>query len=457
MNSNEVLAALNFIGDETSTNKKLEMLKQVIDDREFKTIVGWAYNPFKTFGLKPTAEDDVICRNSTGTEDFTRASTHGFLVMLSERKATGLTARAQFVRQLERLTPQSGELLIRILRKDLKGGFDERMINKACANMIPVFPYMRCCLPKDTDMHKWDWETGVFAQEKADGMFANGTYGSNDFVLSTRQGTPLPMDTFAELAEQATSLLVPKHQYHGELLVERDGSILPREISNGIMNSIVKGGYQFGKNEKPIYFLWDYIPIESVKRGGVFNRTYRLRFETLQHLVGNSMGLIRLIPNRIVYSIQEATDYFNELIAEDKEGIVVKNPQMIWKDGTSKNQVKFKVEADCDLQIVAINKGRVGTKNENKAATLTCKTSCRELSVDVTIKNEAMRKSIERNPEDWIDRIVTVRSNRLIVPTTQDGKYSLFLPRLVEAGYRLDKSEADTLKRVREQFDNAIS
>ncbi|MDR8320697.1 DNA ligase, partial [Acinetobacter baumannii] len=34
--------------------------------------------------------------------------------------------------------------------------------------------------------------------------------------------------------------------------------------------------------------------------------------------------------------------------------------------------------------------------------------------------------------------------------------YSLYLPRMVEDCYRIDKTEADDLKRIEEQFKNAI-
>jgi hypothetical protein len=36
------------------------------------------------------------------------------------------------------------------------------------------------------------------------------------------------------------------------------------------------------------------------------------------------------------------------LIKSGKEGTVIKDPDMIWEDGTNKYQVKIKVEFNCD-------------------------------------------------------------------------------------------------------------
>ncbi|MDW5334816.1 DNA ligase, partial [Acinetobacter baumannii] len=83
---------------------------------------------------------------------------------------------------------KSGELLIRILRKDLRAGFSDATINKVVPDLIPVFPYQRCSLPSEVKLKAWPWKDGIYLQEKADGMFANGTNLEEKFFLSSRQG-----------------------------------------------------------------------------------------------------------------------------------------------------------------------------------------------------------------------------------------------------------------------------
>ncbi|MBX0361378.1 DNA ligase, partial [Acinetobacter baumannii] len=263
-----------------------------------------------------------------------------------------------------------------------------------------------------------------------------------------------PMDEFKDIVEEAELLLQPNFQYHGELLVERDGVELPREIGNGILNSVLKGG-KFAENERPIYKVWDFIPFEAVVPKGVFKAPYANRFRALFNMVKGGK-YIRIIETRIVNSLSEAYKHCEEKLLLGKEGTVIKNSTAIWKDGTSKEQIKLKLEADCELEVVGINEGKAGSKNEGRAGALSCKSACGQLIVDVAVKNEKLRDELDANPEDWIGRIITVRSNTILKPSASSPNYSLFLPRMVEDCYRLDKTVADDLARIYEQFDNAI-
>jgi DNA ligase-1 len=119
--------------------------------------------------------------------------------------------------------------------------------------------------------------------------------------------------------------------------------------------------------------------------------------------------------------------------------------------------VKLKVEASCDLKIVGIVPGRAGTRTEGRAGSLACESECGKLRVDVTVKKETMRDAIDADPESWIGRIVPVLFNEVMRPGPNNPLHSLFLPRLEEVGVREDKSVADDLERVLEQFEAAKS
>lgn len=455
LNSNQVLQILDEIAAESSKNIKQSLVSKHIADPLFEQVLRYAYDPFMVFGMLPHAGAEA-----DGELYFDEVDSFAFLDKLLKRELTGNAARAAFEQQLGQLHKDSGELLIRILRKDLRAGFSESTINKAKAGLIPVFPYQRCSLPKDAKMSDWPWGRGVISQEKADGMYANGTIKKGESLfLSSRQGTPLPMDAFQEIVNQAKNYLKDDLQYHGELLVERDGKVLPREIGNGILNSVAKGG-SFGVGERPIYVIWDFIPVSSVKPKGTFDAPYQSRFKLivamLQKADQETFSAIRPIPTRIVHSFDQAHEHYAELLKAGKEGTIVKHPDAIWKDGTSKHQVKLKLEADCELEVLAINEGKTGSKNEGRAGALRCQSQCGNLIVDVAIKNEKMRDNVDANPNDWIGKIVTVRSNQIIKPSASNDKHSLFLPRLVDDHYRSDKTTADCLERVHSQFDNII-
>jgi hypothetical protein len=49
---------------------------------------------------------------------------------------------------------------------------------------------------------------------------------------------------------------------------------------------------------------------------------------------------------------------------------------------------------------------------------------------------------------------MSVDSNMIMEPSRDGKKWSLFLPRFAE--FRLDKDEADTLDKIKEQFEAAV-
>lgn len=456
INSDLACHILDAIGLESSKNAKQAMVESHLANPLFREICSLAYNPFRIFGVLP--EKDA---KGTGELWFDETGALEVLGQLERRELTGNAAREAVAKQLGQLSEKSGDLFIRLLRKDLRAGFSESTINKACKAikieaLIPEFPYQRCSLVKDAKFKDWTWDKGVFSQEKADGMYANGNYptGGTLFFVS-RQGSAFPMDEFAQLVEEANKYLREDFQYHGELLVERDGKVLPREIGNGILNSVLKGG-KFGENERPVYMVWDMIPMSAVMPKGLFKAPYANRFKVLWGLIKDASH-IRMIPTRLVRSIAEAYKHCEELLLAGKEGTVIKNATAHWKDGTSKEQIKLKLEADCELEVLAINEGKAGSKNEGRAGALHCKSACGRLIVDVAVKNEKMRDEVDASPDDWIGRIITVRSNAVLNPSGSNVNYSLFLPRMVEAAYRTDKTEADTLERIQDQFNNAIN
>lgn len=453
MNSREILAAVNQIAATSSKNEKEALVKKGVVDADFCRVLEYAYNPFKTYGLRQIPE-----RAPYGVDAQFDASTWVILDGLISRELTGAAARRAVEDELNRLDEESAELFIRIVRKDLRAGFSESTCNKAKKGLIPDFPYMRCCLPKDAKLSDFDWKLGVISQEKADGMFANINVEPDGLVtITSRQGSPFPIAAFEALATELMLRIPAGVQLHGELLVVREGEgILPREIGNGILNSVASGG-SFGDKEYPIYLVWDMIPLSAVVTKGKHDEPYVKRLNKIIGALKATPGtFVKLIETKVFHSLVDAYGHAGELMRRGKEGTVIKNPHAIWKDGTSKEQVKLKLEFNVDLKVVGIAPGTPGTKTEGRAGALICESACGGLRVNVTVKNEAMRDDVDANPENWIDGIVPVTANDIMKPSESNELHSLFLPRLTEASVRTDKTRADDLARVFAQKEAAI-
>ena len=457
MNSDEIFDMIEQIAATSSKNEKIALLKEGCKHADFKRMLLATYNPLTTYGMEKMPDRRVSDFGGSDTDHFFGESTWTLIEDLASRKLTGHDAWHSVEKMFDHLTEKSAELLKRILRKDMRAGFSDSSCNKACKGLIPEFPYMRCSLPKDAKFEEWNWEAGALSQEKADGMFANIDHDAFGAVrITSRQGSQFPLEAFHELVHEVKSRLQRDTQAHGELLVVKDGEILPRQIGNGMLNSVLEGG-SFEEGCAPIYKVWDSIPLYAVQPKGRYEAPYRNRLRGIAiGLRDNPGSLISVIETKVVNSLSEAYQHAGDLMKKGKEGTILKKGDAYWRDGTSKDQIKLKLEFEVDLVVVAIAAGKEGTKNEGRAGALTCETSDGLLRVDVTVKNEKMRDEVDANPDEWLGKVIVVLANDIMTPSESNDLHSLFLPRMIEAAYRTDKTVADDLARVFEAKECAV-
>ena len=161
---------------------------------------------------------------------------------------------------------------------------------------------------------------------------------------------------------------------------------------------------------------------------------------------------VQLIETKLVFSWDEAFDHYLQFVEQGLEGTIIKHPDALWRDGTSKEQVKLKLEVDVDLEIVGFTEGK--GKNEKLFGSITCRSSDGLLEVNASGFSDNLRESIFDCKDKLYGTIMTVKSNNIMPPTSSNPYYSLFLPRFVE--FRDDKTEADSLQQIQDQFDSAM-
>lgn len=463
MNSHIIMQAIDEIASTAGKNDKQALLKKYMAEQDFQTVINLALNPFITFGQRPARHTGFSGTFVWGDQTF------ALLKGLQERTLTGDAAKAAIQAEFTRLDEKSAELLWRVINKDLKAGFGENSVNKVEKDFIPCFPYMRCSLPKDSKMDEWPFNTGIISQIKADGMFFDGNIDKTFVNFTSRQGQPFPSSpSFDRLAENfriafqglLTEDFEAGAQTHGELLIEdSEGRTLPREIGNGMINKLIQGT-ELQPGFKLTALLWDVIPLANAVKKGKYEVDYLTRLRMLNSAVGmlhakREQRLIAVIETRVVRSYEEAMAHYMDARRRKLEGTIAKKPKMIWKDGTSKDQVKLKQEVPVELEVFGFQEGKEGAKTAQTFGALKCRSACGKLEVDVgTGFSDELRREINENREDWLGAIITVKGNEIMVNKDGKKKHSLFLPVYVDR--RLDKSVADTYEQIVEQFENAV-
>lgn len=365
---------------------------------------------------------------------------------LAERKVTGNAAKKFLEARMNLLTTEGQELLSLMIDRSIGASVGDTMVLKTWPDLYFSVPYQRCSLLDAKAKEKFSKLPLMYVQEKCDGSFLYLVKEAGKAPEAiTRAGSRYPREFAEKLAEGVPDGVV----LIGELLVydipagcaSLEPKVLDRQTGNGMLNSILKGGdiddnFDYGMT------AWDILTPEEFK-AGKSEYTYDDRLTALKYVTDydcpNNIEFVNTIP---VKTLEEAYKLYSDFTAQGKEGAVLKTPDFIWKDGTSKDCVKLKVEFEIDLQVTGVVEGT--GKASGMLGALQLKSSCGGLVTDVgTGFFDVIRQYFWMNREVLIGQIVTVKANDIISKRDRDTK-SLFLPVFLEC--RVDKKVADSLE-----------
>lgn len=421
-------------------NEKIAILEANKDNEELKAVLEATYN--KSYNWYITS----VPKNVNPLKSINTLA-YAITILkeqLATRKVSGKKAKTLLEGVYSTLCQDDQKCLGWIIKRDVKCGINEKTILKVFPNLFPVFPYMRCS-------SKGEVKYPAISDIKADGLFSRWivreSTGGKEVTAHTRSGTPLiniPQEVINDFLE------MPLGVYEGEILIQEGEDVLPREKGNGLVNAyFISGKRDVAEDHKLYLQLWDTLPEEDFW-AGKYDKGREIRLAALQGIINYcSPKNISLIPFKVVNNKREAMEHYQEVVSKGYEGTVIKEMDAIWKDGTSKGQVKNKLEEIVELRIVGYNPAKEGSKNEDTFGSLLCESRCGKLKVSATGIKDDMRRWIHENKDYCLDKVVSIKSNG---PIQNNNEYSLFLPRFVELRDH-DKTEANTLEEILEVFN----
>jgi DNA ligase-1 len=448
-----ILDILNTIAGNPSKKFKEQTLQENEQNTALKRVFYLAYQPTLNFYTKKIPAFMV----NTGATVFDEEplslldALDSLEDIIAGRKLTGGNASKHLSMLLGQLSPDDAEVLSRVVLRDLRIDCGANTANKVWKGLVLDVPYMRCSLPKEVDLKAFPWATGLYSQLKSDGSFTNiNIYPDSEVELMTRNGNVYPVEDFSEIINEFQSKTPVGFQFHGELLVYKDGELMERAEGNGVLNKIQQGKSKLPAGYTVKFVAWDMIPITEAKPKGKYTIPYRERLTQLESL--SFAGAVEVVETRVVHTIREAYEHYQEQLALGLEGTILKDPDAIWEDTTSRKQVKFKLDVLVELECVGFNAGK--GKNAKTFGSAMLRSSDGLLTVNCSGFKDKDRQFISDNREDYINTIWTVKANAM-TKVRKDGTRSLFLPQYVEV--RTDKDEADSMARVIAQFENAVT
>ena len=386
----------------------------------------------------------------------------------------------------------SGEvdLIAQILDRKLKWKLGTKQLNKAFKasfgeELIYQPKYMRCSVLNDKSVK--DIKYPAISQIKEDSEFVNIFFDNLGVRFESRNGKP--MNISPDIIEDELTLFT-NSVINGELMVHGAKSREENRarISSYLLRSSTRETFAkkiaeaktktkvvnlratldelediWSETERNLYVsVWDIIPLQDYEKGKC-EIPYINRLKILSELVQSSNGALKLVESVEVNSFEEAMAHYQKAINRGLEGTIIKNKDMIWKDGTSKDQLKVKEFAEFELFVVGIEEGKGDF--EGGLGALICESYCGSLKAKVgsgfTIEERGLMRVDENDSskglmssgldleEEYLGRVITVKANAVSTSKSNDH-YSLTFPTFIKV--RHDKDEADSLDYIKELF-----
>lgn len=403
-----------------------------------------AYNALRTYGIKKAPfiedcdDDDFV--STSGWESFSE-----LLDKLETRELSGHAARDEILKYSNRCSQREWNTFYRrVLLKDFKCGVTVTTINnvlnfenkvkrkEASKYLIPVFS---CQLAKSSDEHQSKLTGYKYLDVKLDGvrLLSFIDIDKKEVTQYTREGRI--KENFANIAGQLYKLI----PYLKESVV-LDGEVISKNFQSLMTQMNRKNDVNTSSS---MLALFDIIPLkdfvsDSCKLTQTQRHTALCEFEPILNKVITD-GSVYIIPKQLVnLSTESGMKTFNEFnkdaIEAGDEGIMVKDPNSMYRRTRTDAWLKLKPYATYDLEIVGFAAGNKGTKLENTLGAIVCEGVDNGKKIYVSVGSgfdEKLRDEIWVNQDKYLGFIVEIGGDCLTLNSKSSDVYSIRFPTFI--------------------------
>lgn len=366
MNATEALDLIEKIAAEGSRNGKEELLAQLLATDIGKFIVKWSYDPFITYGIKPTRHASSLGEKIA----FEIGGVESVLTKLAQRELTGNAAADVVATCLKASDETANELLWRILNKDLRCGIAESTIQKVMPGLIPVFAVMRAHHYEEKRIKSWP----QVIEPKLDGYRFTFLCRDGNGGFFTRSGKRAPaaehlVEPMIQTALRAlqgvssfdglAAALSTKPGHLGTYARTSLNFMIDGEIT--VNDNFAEMGTLRRKSETAkdaLFNVFDLMPFADFDAVGSVGKVYTDRRKLVEEFVGYAdEKIITKTPRYLVNSHEEIHDLYTKFQARGLEGAMVKDPNGLYDKKKSYGWLKIKAEETEDLYIIGFYNG----------------------------------------------------------------------------------------------------
>ena len=414
-----VISILENIKNTSSTNDKINILKDNKDNLLLQKVLFYTYNPYLKYGIS----EQKINEMSFEKTDRVCKDVWCLLHELSVNNIND-SLRKDFCDMMSLYDSEEQELIKSIVIKDLRIGINISSINKVWKNLIPVFKVQLANNYKDVKLLQ---DEKIFITEKLDGIRCLCIKTGSNIKLYTRQG---------KLIEGLNEVEKSISQINGDIVL--DGELI-------VSDDTIESGKQYKETMKIVrtlnpnktgitYHVFDILTTSEFKQGHSNNTYAERRLVLNNRLQKNQNDTLKVVPllyegndhSKIAALLKQVTD-------NGREGIMI-NRNDYYKCNRNNSLLKVKMMYTCDLKVLRVEQG-VG-KYSDKLGNIVCEYKGYEVSVGSGF-TDVERTYYWQNQDDIIGKIVEIQAFE--ETSNADGELSLRFP--VFLHIRDDKTE----------------
>ena len=319
----------------SSANEKIEIIKN--SSTFIHKILEYTYNPFKQYYVT-----SKTCKKNSGLFKYnTHEDVLSLLDDLTNRKYTGHDAIAQ-INGFEAAT-EYGDLVYKIIDKDLGIRAGDKVINKAIPGLIPTFNVALAQEYKG----KCDWNDGWYASRKLDGVRCLAIVDETGCcTLYSRMGKEFL--TLNKVKEAIESTGIINTVFDGEIcLIDEDGN----EDFSSVMKELRRKNHQV---ENPAYMIFDMLTkdeFELKKESDILSwRLITLR-TFINSLKSGSKDILRYTEQMIITGDEHLETWIKLATDNNWEGVMLRK-NIPYEGKKSKNLLKVKKFYDAEYEVI---------------------------------------------------------------------------------------------------------
>ena len=347
----------NFIDEMRSTSSATDKIAIIARSSAFiHKVLEYTYNPFKQYYTT-----SKTCKKNSDKCYYDDGDLYPFELLdsLSDRKFTGHEAITLVNGWVE--NNENGELLYRIIDKNLDIRAGDKVINKAIPGLIPTFSVALAQEYKG----KCDWNDRWWVSRKLDGVRCLAiTDEEGNCKLYSRMGKEFTTLNKVKEAIEATGII--NSVFDGEIcLVDDNGN----EDFQGVMKQLRRKDHQI---ENPAFMIFDMLTRKEFEDEKSDRKLYPRLIILKQWLRGRFINeSILRFTHQTLITDQSHFEYWNTVENKDSwEGLMLRK-DVGYEGKRTKNLVKVKSFHDAEYEVLGFDVDQHEVVRDGKSVSMT--------------------------------------------------------------------------------------